>query len=91
MRKRKIEHWRQEYNGFQPHSSLQHLTSDEVVARCSTFERSSKWVEVKLGFEVLDFDKVTLSEQNQTMSQARYVVSIYGAGLANMLFRGSRR
>jgi putative transposase len=24
----KIEHWRQEYNGFRPHSSLQNLTPD---------------------------------------------------------------
>jgi putative transposase len=32
----KIEHWRQEYNGFRPHSSLQNLTPDEVVAAAIT-------------------------------------------------------
>ena len=34
----KIEHWRQEYNGFRPHSSLQNLTLDEVVAAATTVE-----------------------------------------------------
>jgi transposase InsO family protein len=34
----KIEHWRQEYNGFRPHSSLQNLTPDEVVAADTTVE-----------------------------------------------------
>ncbi|GGF29012.1 hypothetical protein GCM10011383_45920 [Hymenobacter cavernae] len=34
----KIEHWRQEYNGFRPHSSLQNLTPDEVVAAATTVE-----------------------------------------------------
>ena len=34
----KIEHWRQEYNGFRPHSSLQNLTPDEVVAAAATVE-----------------------------------------------------
>jgi putative transposase len=33
-----IEHWRQECNGFRPHSSLQHLTPDEVVAAATTVE-----------------------------------------------------
>ena len=32
----KIEHWRQEYNGFRPHSSLQNLTPDKVVAAAAT-------------------------------------------------------
>ena len=41
-----------------------------------------------LGFEVLDFDELTLSEQIQAVGQARYVVGIHGAGLANILFRG---
>lgn len=53
----KVEHWRQEYNGFQPHSSLQNLTLDEVVTaastfelqndRCSTLNRPSEWEKVK--------------------------------------------
>lgn len=34
----KIERWRQEYNGFRPHSSLQNLTPDEVVAAATTVE-----------------------------------------------------
>jgi len=34
----KIEHWRQEYNGFRPHSSLQNLTPDEIVAAATTVE-----------------------------------------------------
>ena len=34
----KIEYWRQEYNGFRPHSSLQNLTPDEVVAAATTVE-----------------------------------------------------
>jgi len=34
----KIEHWRQEYNGFRPHSSLQNLTPDEVVAAVTNVE-----------------------------------------------------
>lgn len=42
------------------------------------------------GFEVLDFDELTLSEQIQAVGQARYVVGIHGAGLANILFRGGR-
>ena len=36
--RRLIEHWRQEYNGFRPHSSLQNLTPDEVVAAATTVE-----------------------------------------------------
>ena len=43
---------------------------------------------LKMGFEVLDFDELTLSEQIQAVGQARYVVGIHGAGLANVLFRG---
>ena len=39
-------------------------------------------------FEVIDFDKITLSQQIHILSQARYVVGIHGAGLVNMLFRG---
>ena len=31
--KRKIEDWRQEYNGFRPHSSLGDQTSEEFAAR----------------------------------------------------------
>lgn len=34
----KIEQWRQEYNGFQPHNSLQKLMTDEVVAVATTVE-----------------------------------------------------
>ena len=44
----------------------------------------------ELGFEVLDFDELTLSEQIQAMGQARYLVGVHGAGLANMLFRSGR-
>ena len=44
----------------------------------------------ELGFEVLDFDELTLSEQIRAVGQARYVVGIHGAGLANILFRGGR-
>lgn len=53
----KIEQWRQKYNDFRPHSSLQNLTPDEVVAAavtvepqnawCSFYGRSSDWEEVK--------------------------------------------
>lgn len=42
------------------------------------------------GFEIIDFDKMTVSEQIEVMVNARYVVAIHGAGLANMLFRGKR-
>jgi len=41
----------------------------------------------EFGFETVDFDLLTLPEQIQVMSQARYVVGIHGAGLTNMLFR----
>jgi putative transposase len=34
----KIERWRQEYNSFRPHSSLQNLTPDEVMATALTVE-----------------------------------------------------
>jgi len=34
----KIEQWRQEYNGFRPHSSLQNLTPDQVMAAAITVE-----------------------------------------------------
>jgi putative transposase len=34
----KIKHWCQEYKGFRPHSSLQNLTPDEVVAAATTVE-----------------------------------------------------
>ncbi len=44
----------------------------------------------KMGFEVLDFDELTLPEQIQAVGQARYVVGIHGAGLANIIFRGGR-
>ncbi|WP_188815332.1 glycosyltransferase family 61 protein [Hymenobacter cavernae] len=42
----------------------------------------------ELGFEIVDFDTLSLPEQIQLMSQARYVIGIHGAGLTNMLFRG---
>ena len=44
----------------------------------------------ELGFETLDFDELTLPQQIRIMRQARYVVGIHGAGLANMLFRGGQ-
>lgn len=44
----------------------------------------------ELEFEVLDFDELTLADQIRAMGQARYVVGIHGAGLANILFRGGR-
>ncbi|MGI4824396.1 MAG: integrase core domain-containing protein [Janthinobacterium lividum] len=34
----KIECWRQEYNSFRPHSSLQNLTPDEVMAAALSVE-----------------------------------------------------
>ena len=34
----KIEYWRQEPNSFRPHSSLQNLTPDKVVAATITVE-----------------------------------------------------
>jgi putative transposase len=37
----KIERWRQEYNRFRPHSSLQNLTPDEVMATALTVELQS--------------------------------------------------
>ncbi len=52
----KIEHWRQEYNAFRPHSSLGGLTPNEVGTegkekqmnvRSSIFERSRKWGDLK--------------------------------------------
>ena len=56
MPRKKIEHRRYDYSGFRPYSSLQNLTSDDVVAaaimvevqnaRYSTFNRFSKWEEV---------------------------------------------
>jgi capsular polysaccharide biosynthesis protein len=44
----------------------------------------------ELGFEVLDFDELTLPEQIRIMANSRYVVGIHGAGLTNMLFRQGR-
>lgn len=41
------------------------------------------------GFEVIDFDTMTLAQQVRIMSEARYVVGIHGAGLVNMLFHGT--
>ena len=37
----KIESWRQEYNGFRPHSSLGNLTPDEIVMRVKKKENTS--------------------------------------------------
>jgi len=34
----KIEQWHKEYNGFRPHSSLNNLTPDKVVAAATTVE-----------------------------------------------------
>jgi len=45
---------------------------------------------LELGFKVLDFDELFLSEQIQAVRQARYVVGIHGAGLVNILFGGGR-
>ena len=53
--------------------------NDEIAAICQ-----------KLGFEAIDFDKLTLQQQIWAISQARYVVGIHGAGLTNMLFRGGQ-
>lgn len=44
----------------------------------------------ELGFEIVDFDQMTLSEQIRVMTQARYVVGIHGAGLVNILFRNNQ-
>lgn len=54
--------------------------NDEIAAVCTA-----------LGFEVVDFDELTLPQQIQAMGQARYVVGIHGAGLTNMLFRSGQR
>lgn len=42
------------------------------------------------GFEVVDFDELTLPQQIKAMSKARYVVGIHGAGLTNILFRSGK-
>ncbi|QNE38423.1 glycosyltransferase family 61 protein [Hymenobacter sp. NBH84] len=42
------------------------------------------------GFEVIDFDVMTLAQQIKLMREARYVVGIHGAGLVNMLFHGTQ-
>lgn len=42
------------------------------------------------GFEVVDFDTMSLSEQIQLLAGSRYVIGIHGAGLMNMLFRGKQ-
>ena len=44
----------------------------------------------EMGFEVIDFDELSLPQQIQAMSQARYVIGIHGAGLTNILFRGQQ-
>lgn len=51
----------------------------EIAAICAEY-----------GFEAVDFDDLTLPAQIQAISQARYVVGIHGAGLANMLYRSGR-
>lgn len=38
----KIEQWRQEYNGFRPHSSLQNLTPDALLPTGSVIGRKSR-------------------------------------------------
>ncbi|MBB4600617.1 hypothetical protein HNQ93_002022 [Hymenobacter luteus] len=42
------------------------------------------------GFEVVDFDTMTLAQQARLLSEARYVIGIHGAGLVNMMFRGKQ-
>ncbi|MVN75133.1 DUF563 domain-containing protein [Hymenobacter sp. HMF4947] len=42
------------------------------------------------GFEVVDFDTISIAEQIQTLASSRYVIGIHGAGLVNMLFRGNK-
>ena len=51
--------------------------NDEIEAICITE-----------GFEVVDFDTMTLGQQARLLSEARYVIGIHGAGLVNMMFRG---
>ena len=53
--------------------------NDEIAAVCQG-----------MGFDVIDFDEMSLPQQIQAMSQARYVIGIHGAGLVNMLFRGKK-
>lgn len=42
------------------------------------------------GFEVVDFDTMTLGQQARLLSESRYVIGIHGAGLVNMMFRGNQ-
>lgn len=42
------------------------------------------------GFEVVDFDTMSLSGQIQVLANSRYVIGIHGAGLVNMIFRGRK-
>lgn len=62
-----------------PHRLRYVENNAEVAAICARY-----------GFEMVDFDELTLPQQIRAISGARYVVGIHGAGLVNMLYRGGR-
>lgn len=58
---------------------LRHLTNDNLVEE----------IVCKYGFEIVDTDDLSLLEQITLFKQTRYVIGIHGAGLINIMFRGS--
>ena len=79
----------------QPHDLLttgpeRHIFITRSPKRLRFIENNAAAEQVcrELGFEVVDFDELSLPAQIQLMSRVRYVIGIHGAGLTNMLFRG---
>lgn len=81
----------------QPHDLLKtgperHIFITRSPKRLRFIENAAEAEQVcrELGFEIVDFDELSLPKQIQLMNSARYVIGIHGAGLTNMLFRGKR-
>ena len=66
------------------------LTRSEKRIRHLRNKAEIEAIVVDLGFTVIDTDDMSFLEQIQTFSNAKWVIGIHGAGLANLIFRYPR-
>ena len=64
-----------------------YLTRRPPVDRRATNEHEVRAVMARHGFRTLDTSAMSVEEQIETFAQARYVVALHGAGVANIIFR----
>jgi capsular polysaccharide biosynthesis protein len=64
-----------------------YLTRSENASRRATNEADLLPVLAQYGFRMIDAGSLSIEEQMQTFSAARYVVALHGAGVTNVIFR----